>query len=136
MGSSARKPSDYTFQQPGGELAKHSYQSVKNHLKSLFDNPLTDYGYHRMTGALQLAGFFINHKKVWLLVKPASTVILSGCLGGRYRGTGLEGSTFSRLARGVPPHRVTWSHPVSLPMARCNTHRGHLEPARRAPLTG
>jgi putative transposase len=70
-GKPGRKPSDYTFQQSGDELVKRSNRFVKDYMESLFDNPLTDYGYHRMTGALQLAGFYINHKKVYRLMKSA-----------------------------------------------------------------
>ncbi len=44
---------------------------MNGYMKSLLDKPLTDYGYHRMTGALQLAGFYINHKKVYRLMKSA-----------------------------------------------------------------
>lgn len=70
-GKPGRKPSRHTLQQEGGEVIKRSNQLVKDYMKSLFDDPLTDYGYHRMTGALQLAGFYINHKKVNRLMKAA-----------------------------------------------------------------
>ena len=70
-GKPRRKPSRHTLQQAGGEVVKRSNQFVKDYMKSLFDDPLIDYGYHRMTGALQLAGFYIHHKKVYRLMKAA-----------------------------------------------------------------
>lgn len=70
-GKRGRKPSTHTLQQENGVVIRRSNQFVKDYMKSLFDNPLIDYGYHRMTGALQLAGFYINHKKVYRLMKAA-----------------------------------------------------------------
>ena len=61
----------YTLQLIDNEIIRQSNTYVKNYMKTLFKNPKVDYGYHRMTGALQLAGFFINHKKVYRLMKEA-----------------------------------------------------------------
>ena len=70
-GKPGQKPSKFTLQKVNGEVVKRSNQFVKDHIKVLFENPLTDYGYHRTTGALQLDGFYINHKKVYRLMKEA-----------------------------------------------------------------
>lgn len=70
-GKRGRKASRHTLQKYNGEVVKRSNSYVKDYMKGLFENPLTDYGYHRMTGELQLAGFYINHKKVYRLMRQA-----------------------------------------------------------------
>ncbi len=69
-----RNPSSHTLRLTDGKNVKQSnpeYSGVSDYMKSLFDNPMNDYGFHRMVGALQLAGFYINHKKVYRLMKAA-----------------------------------------------------------------
>lgn len=66
-----RKKSKYTLQLVDSEQVKRANEYVKEYIRQMFHNPRVDYGYHRMTGALQLAGFFINHKKVYRLMKEA-----------------------------------------------------------------
>lgn len=66
-----RKPSEYTLQMIDNEFIRKSNDFVVSCIKSMFANPLVDYGYHRMTGALHLQGFRINHKKVYRLMKNA-----------------------------------------------------------------
>lgn len=68
-GKRGRKKSRYTMQLIDGQQVKVSNKVVVTAMKVLFKDPKVDYGYHRMTGALQLAGFFINHKKVYRLMK-------------------------------------------------------------------
>ena len=68
-GNPGCRPSRHTLQQVEGEVVKRSNQYVIDYMRSLFEDPLIDYGYHRMTGALQIAGFYINHKKVYRLMK-------------------------------------------------------------------
>jgi len=66
-----RKKSKYTIQLVEGEQVKRTNNYVKDQIKAAYENPKVDYGYHRMTGYLQLLGFFINHKKVYRLMKEA-----------------------------------------------------------------
>ena len=40
-------------------------------MKLIHQDPDTDYGYHKMTSALKLIGYQINHKKVYRLMKEA-----------------------------------------------------------------
>jgi len=75
-GKPGRKPSWHTLQMVDGKVVRRSNKYVKDCMKSQFDNPLIDYGYHRMTGALQLAGFYINHKKVYRLMKEGRLLSL------------------------------------------------------------
>ena len=64
-----RKKSKYTNQLSEGKLVQRRNKYVKDYIKKILKHPKVDYGYHRMTGALQLAGFYINHKKVYRLMK-------------------------------------------------------------------
>ena len=66
-----RKKSKYTYQLVNGQRIKQANKFVKDYIKQVFEDPKVDYGYHRMTGELQLAGFYINHKKVYRLMKAA-----------------------------------------------------------------
>lgn len=66
-----RKKSRYTYQLVDGQRIKQTNKFVKDYIKQVFEDPKVDYGYHRMTGELQLAGFYINHKKVYRLMKAA-----------------------------------------------------------------
>ena len=70
-GRRGRRPSEETFRRLGEQLVEVPNEEVKEYIRKLFDNPLVDYGYHRMTGELTLAGFYINHKKVYRLMKEA-----------------------------------------------------------------
>ena len=60
-GKRGRKKSTYTLQLVDEQEIKGKNSYVKKHIISVFENPKVDYGYHKMTGELQLAGFFINH---------------------------------------------------------------------------
>lgn len=73
-----RKKSKYTWQQVGNEKVRRTNKFVKDFIRSVFDDPKVDYGYQRMTGELQLAGFYINHKKVYRLMKVAKLLQVRG----------------------------------------------------------
>jgi transposase InsO family protein len=64
-----RKKSKYTLQLFDNQTVKRTNKFVKEYIRSVFDDKRVDYGYQRMTGELQLAGFYINHKKVYRLMK-------------------------------------------------------------------
>lgn len=70
-GKRGRKKSKDTNQLLDGQLVKQSNRSVKGFIKASFENPKIDYGYHKMTSHLQLNGYYINHKKVYRLMKEA-----------------------------------------------------------------
>ncbi|TVL96839.1 MAG: transposase [Candidatus Brocadia sp. WS118] len=70
-GKPGRQPSKYTFRRLEGKKLKVPNKEVAAYIRKLFDNPLAEYGYHRMAGELTLAGFYINHKKVYRLMKDA-----------------------------------------------------------------
>ena len=60
-----RKASQQTALQTVDGIKQMSNEAVVDWIKKHLTNPLNDEGYHRMTGALQLAGYYINHKKVY-----------------------------------------------------------------------
>lgn len=66
-----RKPSGFTRRLHGGQIQEVPNEEVVGYIRKLFEDPLVDYGHRRMTGALTLAGFYINHKKVYRLMKGA-----------------------------------------------------------------
>lgn len=70
-GKRGRKKSKNTTQLVDGQKIEQSNKEVKSFIKGAFVNPRIDYGYHKMTGYLQLNGFYINHKKVYRLMKEA-----------------------------------------------------------------
>ncbi len=70
-GKRGRKKSERTLQLIDGGEVMRTNAYVKEQIRLAYKNPKVDYGYHRMTGHLQLAGFFINHKKVYRLMKEA-----------------------------------------------------------------
>ena len=70
-GKPGRRKSQHTDQLVGGAKIQQSNLFVTKFIKGVFDNPQIDYGHRKMTGHLQLSGFFINHKKVYRLMKQA-----------------------------------------------------------------
>jgi putative transposase len=70
-GKRGRKRSEFTMQKVDDTKIRRTNGYVKQFIKRVFDEPLTDYGYHRMTSSLQLSGFYINHKKVYRLMREA-----------------------------------------------------------------
>lgn len=70
-GKPGRKPSKHTLQKVGDQVLEVPNSEVVDYMRQVLANPLADYGYHRMSGELTLSGFFINHKKVYRLMKTA-----------------------------------------------------------------
>lgn len=66
-----RPPSTHTLYWTGKDWDKHSNDRVLSQIRALFDNPLVDYGYLKVTDGLGNQGYFINHKKVYRLMKEA-----------------------------------------------------------------
>lgn len=68
-GKRGRLPSTDTLRLMDGNNVEHvSNDEVIAHIKELQSDPDTNYGYHKMTFALMLLGFIINHKKVYRLM--------------------------------------------------------------------
>lgn len=70
-GKRGRKPSTTTTQLIDNELVVKDNAVVQSEIKAVYEDPKIDYGYHKMTGLLQLRGYYINHKKVYRLMKAA-----------------------------------------------------------------
>ena len=66
-----RRKSKHTDQLIKGIRVKQSNNFVVKFIKEVFVDPKIDYGYRKMTGHLHLSGFYINHKKVYRLMKQA-----------------------------------------------------------------
>ena len=64
-----RKPSEVTLREHGGAIIKESNTRVVEQIVRMQSEPETDYGYRRMYFALMLLGYYINHKKVYRLMK-------------------------------------------------------------------
>jgi putative transposase len=71
-GSRGRKKSSCTTRCTGeGLTVQCGNGEVVERIKEVQSNPDTDYGYRKMTFQLLILGFFINHKKVYRLMKTA-----------------------------------------------------------------
>ena len=68
-GKVGRRKSKTTLQLIEEQKVERTNSFVKEHIRLIFEDPKLDYGYRKMTGELQLAGFYINHKKVYRLMK-------------------------------------------------------------------
>lgn len=64
-----RKASEATFKVDGNNNEKIPNSNVVETIKEIQEDPDTDYGYRKMTVALMILGFIINHKKVYRLMK-------------------------------------------------------------------
>jgi putative transposase len=64
-----RKASEFTFKVEKGNVEKTPNSKVVETIKEIQKDPDTDYGYRKMTFALMILGFVINHKKVYRLMK-------------------------------------------------------------------
>jgi transposase InsO family protein len=64
-----RKPSQTTLRKQGNATVEVDNIEVVAHIKEVQSDPDTDYGYQKMCVALMLAGYFINHKKVYRIMK-------------------------------------------------------------------
>lgn len=66
-----RKPSQTTMKKVQQQNIEVSNQEVIEQIKDTQSDPDTDYGYHKMCVSLMIAGYLINHKKVYRLMKEA-----------------------------------------------------------------
>jgi transposase InsO family protein len=64
-----RKPSEATLRKHGQTITEESNQQVVERIVDIKSDPETDYGYRKMYFALMLLGYYINHKKVYRLMK-------------------------------------------------------------------
>ncbi len=64
-----RKPSEVTLRKHGRIMREESNQQVVDRITDIKSDPETDYGYRKMYFALMLLGYYINHKKVYRLMK-------------------------------------------------------------------
>lgn len=64
-----RKASNSTTRLVYGEMKEESNEQVVDKIVTLQLDPDTDYGYRKMYFALMMLGYFINHKKVYRLMK-------------------------------------------------------------------
>jgi len=64
-----RKASDFTLKIEDGNVEKIHNKTVIESIKEIQKDPDTDYGYRKMTFALMILGYIINHKKVYRLMK-------------------------------------------------------------------
>ena len=64
-----RKSSKETFKVDGENVDKVPNNNVVESIKEIQKDPDTDYGYRKMTFALMILGYIINHKKVYRLMK-------------------------------------------------------------------
>lgn len=67
-GKRGRKPSAATLKIEGEEIICVPNAEVIERVKEIQKDPDTDYGYHKMTYALLILGFIINHKKLYRLM--------------------------------------------------------------------
>lgn len=63
------RPSTHTQFWDGGQFLWHSNEEVLKQIRRINADPDMDYGYRRMSVALMLLGYWINHKKVYRLMK-------------------------------------------------------------------
>jgi len=66
-----KQPSQITKKLEGQEIITVSNQEVVDKVKETQQDPDTDYGYRKMYTLLMIAGYFINHKKVYRLMRDA-----------------------------------------------------------------
>ena len=64
-----RKKTRHTLQLVDNEKIKRLNKLVIEDIKKILKDPDADYGYHKITSDLQILGWFINHKKVYRLMK-------------------------------------------------------------------
>lgn len=68
-GKQGRSPSKRTLKFNGANQSEVSNEEVVSDIKTISDDPDTDYGYRKMTYALMIQGYLINHKKVYRLMR-------------------------------------------------------------------
>lgn len=68
FGNRGRPPSCMTLKLDGTDIIHVPNPDVIEQVKEIQTDPDTDYGYHKMTYALMILGFLINHKKLYRLM--------------------------------------------------------------------
>jgi transposase InsO family protein len=71
-GKAGRKPSEHTQVLEDGQLIMKDNSEVVSQIKAIKSDPDMNYGYEKTTAALQQAGYIINDKKVYRLMKTNS----------------------------------------------------------------
>jgi len=66
---SGKKPTQTAKRMLHGRLVEQSDKEVIRQIEQVRKDPDTNYGYRRMCAALMILGYFINHKKVYRLMK-------------------------------------------------------------------
>jgi len=66
-----KKPSQTTLKQVQQQIIEVKNKEVIEEIKTTQSDPDTDYGYRKMSTQLMIAGYFINHKKVYRLMEEA-----------------------------------------------------------------
>jgi transposase InsO family protein len=64
-----RKASEDTLRIEGDNVERVPNSEVVKAIKGIQQDPDTDYGYRKMTSAMMILGFIINHKKVYRIMK-------------------------------------------------------------------
>lgn len=67
-GKRGRLASCTTIKKKDNEMLHVPNTEVVGQIKQIQEDPVTDYGYHKMTYCLLIQGFLINHKKVYRLM--------------------------------------------------------------------
>ena len=68
-GKQGRRPSKTTLKMDGSKQLEVPNDEVLKDINTIVEDPDTDYGYRKMTYALMIIGYLINHKKVYRLMK-------------------------------------------------------------------
>ncbi|MCK5338645.1 MAG: transposase, partial [Bacteroidales bacterium] len=66
-----KQPSQTTLKLEDQQVITVSNQVVVEEIKNTQLDPDTDYGYRKMSTLLMIVGYYINHKKVYRLMKEA-----------------------------------------------------------------
>jgi hypothetical protein len=64
-----RKVSTHTIRLVSGDKKEETNKQVIDQIIDIQDDPDTNYGYRKMYFALMMLGYYINHKKVYRLMK-------------------------------------------------------------------
>lgn len=75
-GKRGRPPSRSTIKIEDAEFKTVLNTEVVDEMKTISEDPDTDYGYRKMTYALMILGYVINHKKVYRLMNEHHLLIL------------------------------------------------------------
>jgi putative transposase len=64
-----KKPTETTKCRINDQIVEVSNQEVVRQIKQTKEDPDTDYGYRKMCTVLMIAGYYINHKKVYRIME-------------------------------------------------------------------